>query len=112
MNGGSDITLNQTEPVAAVSRCGTIRETEVVQSAVEPIARTIAGENSSSPVPAMRCRSQPNDHKPSPKRAEARNGPSPIFPVTIPPNFRSCDFFAIAHKARTSPAIDDLTLGR
>ena len=112
MNGGGDIAIDQSQPIAAVSGCGTVRKAKIVKGTVEPIARTITGENSSRPVPAMRCRSQSDDQKPSPKGAKAGDGPSPILPVTIPPNFGSGDFSPIDHKARTSPAIDDLTLGR
>ena len=112
MNGGSDITLNQTEPVAAVSRCGTIRETEVVQSAVEPIARTVASEDSSGPVAAMSRRSKTDNKKPSTNWSEAWNRPSPILPIAKSPNFGSGDFFPISDKPRTPPAVDDLTLGR
>src|SRR5207247_10775316 len=103
MNGGGDIAIDQSQPISALSGCGTVRKAKIVKGTVKPIARTIAGENSSSPVPAMRCRRQPNDHKPSPKRAEARHGPSPIFAVTLPPHLRPCGVCAIAHKWRPSP---------
>ncbi len=112
MNGGSDVALNQAKPIAPVSRCRTIRETEIVQRTVKPIARPVPSENPSGPVAAMSRRSETNDEKPGPNRAEAWNRPAPILPIKISPNFGSGDFFPISDKPRTPPAVDDLILGR
>src|SRR5436189_6374580 len=89
-----------------------VREPEEMQSAVQPISRTISGENAAGPIAAMGCRGQTDDHEARIDRAEAWYGTAPVFPIAKAADFIARYGFPILYESRTPPAIDNLTLGR
>ena len=61
MNGGRDVTVDQSKPIGSIYGRGLAGEAELVQRAVKPITRTVTGKNASRPVAAVRGRRKAED---------------------------------------------------
>ena len=112
VNCRRDVGIDKLESIPALNGNGLVREAEIVERAVKPIAGPVTCENSSGAITPVGGWRQANDQEPRSSAAEARNGPSPIFPIAEPPNLVARYLFAILDQSRAAPAIDDFTLGR
>ena len=95
MNGGGDVTIDELQAIVAMSGRRLVRETEIVERSIKPIAGPVAGEDSSCPISTMSRRSEADDKKPRVNPAKAGDGASPVFPIPKPSNFVACDSFAV-----------------
>lgn len=112
VNCRGDVGIKELEPIPASNGNGLVREAELVERAVKPIAGAVARENSSSSITTVSGWGQANNQKPRSGITEAGDRPPPIFPIAEPANFVARDLFAIFDQSRAAPAIDDFTLGR
>lgn len=110
MDGRRDVAIDKAKTIVPVRGVGLVRKAEAVQSAIEPVPRTIAGKNAAGAIAAMSGGRQSNDKKAGIAGAEARHGAAPVFLVSKPPDFFLSDAFAVDRQPFAATAIDDLIL--
>jgi hypothetical protein len=104
------VCVSKSEAIVAVRRTRLIGEAGAMQGLVEKIARAIAGEHASGAICSMRRGRKPKNQQLRTGIPKARNGLAPIFPFAKREAFFARDFFAVAHKARARPALDNFLI--
>lgn len=87
-----------------------IREAGFIERLVEEVARTVARENSPSPVSAMSCRREAQNQQFCMRVAKTRDGFAPVLPAEERPPFLKGNFLTIADKSRALSATDDRSI--
>src|SRR5262249_3412315 len=99
--------VQKPQPVVPMSRLGLAGETEAVERSIQPVSRTVAGENTPGTIAAVRGRSQPEHEQRRIERTQARHGPSPVFPVAEPTALHFGDSLGVLHEPGAPTAIDN-----
>jgi hypothetical protein len=107
-----DVTIDEAKAVVTVCRGRLVGETETVQSAVQKVAASIAGEDPARPVSAVRGGGQSDHQQPRARIAEPGHRAPPVLPVAEAPHLLAGDPLPMPQKPRASPAADDLLAER
>src|SRR2546425_3642626 len=86
VNCRRDVGIDKLESIPALNGNGLVREAEIVERAVKPIAGPVTCENSSGAITPVGRRRQAHGPEPRSSPGEAPKRPSPIIPIPGPPN--------------------------
>src|SRR5437867_111823 len=111
MNGGGNVTVGEPKPVGPICRCWLVCKTEVVKRPIQPVTGTVARENAARSIASVGGRCETDNQEPCPDFSETRYGPAPVIPIPESPDLLPGNFLPIFDQARTSGAVEDLTLG-
>ena len=102
-----DVAIPELEAVPAADRGGLVRETGLVESLVEKIARAVAGENSSGAVASVSGGGEAQDEQLRAGIAESGDAASPIVPVAVGAALFAGNPLAVGDKTRALAAGGD-----
>src|SRR5262252_6136386 len=106
-DAGTDVAVDQPKAVIAMSGSRLAGEAGTVQSAIEEIAGTVAGEDAAGAVAAVGRRRQTADKNAGRWIAKAGHGASPVFLIAEGGPLLACRLLAPLHQSRAARAGDD-----
>src|SRR5258708_17838718 len=109
-NCGSDVSVGQTQPIAAMRRSWLRREARFVQHGIHEVSGTVAGERTTCAIGSMRSRRESQNQHSRIGITETRNRLGPVVPAQVGAAFLSSDLSAIRDEPRASRTRDDLLI--
>src|SRR5262245_29317038 len=106
-DAGTDVAVDQAEAIIAVCRGRLAREAGAVQSGIEEIAGTVAGEDATSAVAAVGRRRQTADKHAGRWITKAGHGASPVFLIAESSPLLARRLLAPLHQPRAARTGDD-----
>jgi hypothetical protein len=101
---GRNPRVTKSQSVLAICRCRLVRQAGTMHRPIQPIAGTIAREDSTRAIRAVRCRRQPQHIDPSTRITEPGNRLAPVRFVAIGRPLLDRNFLTPGNKTRTRPA--------
>ena len=110
MDCGGDVTVDEFQPVVAIDGKRLVGKSKPVERSKQPVSGTIACENASRAIAAVRRGRKTHDEQPSVDRTQAGNRASPILLIAKSPDFGFRHFLAVNDKSIAARAVNNLVL--